>query len=280
MANGRRSCLLLLGLLWAAGGCVSPSSTKALEDSLLYLPAPFPQGDWNPRDLPVEDAWFQADDGAKLHGWFCEAPNPKAVVLFCHGNAGNITTYYWRLRFLRERMGVSVLIFDYRGYGKSTGTPSEGGILADARAARRWLAQRTKIAEKEVVLLGYSLGGAVAVDLAARDGARALVLENTFTSIPDVAAQQVRSLPLFLLVTTRLDSISKIGFYKGPLLQTHGDADRVVPFDLGLKLFDAANEPKQFVRVPGGGHSDPPSREYAHVLERFLESLPPTGRPR
>jgi fermentation-respiration switch protein FrsA (DUF1100 family) len=115
------------------------------------------------------------------------------------------------------------------------------------------------------------------VDLAARDGARGLVLENTFSSLPDAAASHFKLLPVRRLMTTRLDSAAKIRDYHGPLLQTHGDADRVIPFELGKRLFEAANEPKQFVAVPGGGHNDPPSREYLQALDRFLDDLQPPG---
>jgi fermentation-respiration switch protein FrsA (DUF1100 family) len=131
------------------------------------------------------------------------------------------------------------------------------------------------VAEADIVLVGTSLGGAVAVDLAAADGARGLVLENTFTSLPDVAAEQLPLLPVRWLMRTRLDSRGKIGGYRGPLLQAHGDADRVVPFALGRQLFEAANEPKRFVRVEGGGHNDPPSRESLLALEQFLTALAP-----
>lgn len=142
-----------------------------LEDSLIYFPMRYPAGDWDQKSLPFEDAWFRSADGTQLHGWYVPHKAPRAVVLFCHGNAGNLSHRLPILEVLHERVGVSTLIFDYRGYGRSAGKPSEAGILADARAARRWLADREKIAEAEIVVLGESLGGAVAVDLAASDGA-------------------------------------------------------------------------------------------------------------
>jgi fermentation-respiration switch protein FrsA (DUF1100 family) len=195
-------------------------------------------------------------------------------VLYAHGNAGSVSDWRWVLRLFRERLNASILVFDYRGYGKSEGTPHEAGVLEDARAARKWLAHRTGVDETEIVLVGRSLGGAVAVDLAATDGARGLVLENTFTSLPDVAASHFPLLPVRWLMRSRLDSLAKISAYHGPLLQTHGDADRVVPLEQGERLHQAASGPKQFVVVAGGGHNDPPTAEYMQALERFLSSLP------
>jgi uncharacterized protein len=259
--------LVLLPGLSALSGCLP------LEQSLVFQPQKYPAGDWQPNRLAFEDAWFEAADGTRLHGWFCPAQNPRAVLLYAHGNAGNLASRAPLVWLLCEKLHVSVLIFDYRGYGRSEGTPTEEGILADARAARRWLAVRTGTREKEVVLLGRSLGGGVMTDLAARDGARGLILENTFTSLPDVVGTHAPFLPAHLLMTMRLDSLGKIGDYHGPLLQTHGEADQVIPFQLGRKLFDAANQPKRFVPVPDGGHNDPPSREYVRALEEFLAAL-------
>jgi uncharacterized protein len=243
------------------------------EESLIFFPSPYPAGEWNPPDLAPEDAWFTAADGAKLHGWYVRCDKPRAFVLFCHGNAGNITHRIDALRALHDDVRASVLIFDYRGYGRSEGTPSGAGVLADARAARRWLAECESIDERQIVLLGESIGGAVAVDLAAADGARALVLQSTFTSIPDMAGIHYPWLPLGFLIRTRLDSLSKIGNYHGPLLFSQGDADTIVPFENGRKLFAAANQPKQFIRLPGRDHNDPLPREYYDALARFLDSL-------
>jgi fermentation-respiration switch protein FrsA (DUF1100 family) len=273
------TCQLAAAFVFLAAsgsGCLSPSGSLAsVERSFVFHPAPYPQGDWRADDLVHEEAWFQAADGTRLHGWYCPAANPRAVLLYTHGNAGNVTDCKGAARLLQEKLGVSVLVFDYRGFGRSEGTPTEEGILADARAARRWLAARAGVAEGDIVLLGRSLGGGVAVDLAARDGARGLILENTFTSVPEVAARQVRPLPVSSLMQVRLDSLSKIRAYNGPLLQTHGDADRLIPFDLGKRLYEAANPPKRFIPVPGGGHNDPPPREYYRALDEFLAALPP-----
>jgi hypothetical protein len=157
-----------------------------LLDALLFHPWRFPLGDWTV-DPGVEDAWFRAPDGVRLNGWYAEAAQPRAVVLYAEGNAGNITGRRWVLGLLRDRLRCSVLVFDYRGYGRSEGSPSIPGILSDARAARRWLAERAGVTEGDIVLVGHSLGGAVAVDLAAHEGTRGLVLESTFSNLADVA---------------------------------------------------------------------------------------------
>jgi uncharacterized protein len=245
----------------------------SLEDSLIFFPTPYSGGDWRPRGLKFEDACFQAADGTRLHGWYVPKRNARAAVLFCHGNAGNIGNRVDILAQLHDRVGVSVLMFDYRGYGRSEGKPTGAGILADARAARRWLADREGIAEDAIVVMGESIGGAVAVDLAARDGAKALVVQHTFNSLPDAAAFHYPWLPVRWLMRTRLDSESKIGSFHGPLLQSHGDADTIVPLRLGQRLFEAANQPKRFLLYPGYDHNDPLPDAYYDALAAFLDDL-------
>jgi uncharacterized protein len=286
--------VLLLAYLCAMAGCQSPigpspsahgaatpqpSSDSSfnplakLEKSLVFVPVVYPLGNWRPHGLEFEDAWFAAPDGTRLHGWYVPHENPKAVVLYCHGNAGNLTVWADALRILHDQIGVSVMIFDYRGYGRSEGSPSESGVLADARAARAWLAERTRIPEGQVVLMGRSLGGAVAVDLAAKDGARALILESTFTSMPEVGRAVMPWLPVKSIMRTKFNSLAKMPNYRGPLLQSHGTADSLIPYAMGRKLFDAANEPKQFVVIPGGDHNDPQTEDYYRTLSEFLSKI-------
>ncbi len=241
---------------------------------MVFVPAPYPQGNWRPAGLTFEDVWFAAEDGTRLHGWYCPHENAKAVVLFAHGNAGNISHRADVLRVLHDQLAVAVLAFDYRGFGRSGGSPNEAGVLQDARASRKWLAQREGIEQRDVVLMGRSLGGAVMVDLAAADGARGLILESTFTSLPEAASALMPWIPAKLLMHNRLNSLEKIANYHGPLLHSHGDADRMIPFDHGRRLFAAANEPKRFVTIPGRDHNDPQTPEYYQALEQFLGGLP------
>jgi uncharacterized protein len=246
---------------------------KSLERSLLFFPAKFPEGDWQPPGLVFEDARFTAPDGVGLHGWFVPCERPRAVVLFAHGNGGNLSHRADLLRALHDRMRVAAMIFDYRGYGRSEGSPDAAGILVDGRAARAWLADRVKLKENQIVLMGESLGGAVAVDLAAADGARGLVLDSTFSSLPDVAGWHYPWLPLAKLMQTRLDSAGKIAAYHGPLLMFHGDHDQTIPIQFGRRLFEAANEPKRFVVMPGHDHNDPRPAEFFRELDEFFDSL-------
>jgi uncharacterized protein len=250
-----------------------PAKQPTLDELLLFFPAKFPAGNWQPADLKFEDANFNAADGTKLHGWYCPSEKPRAVVLFAHGNAGNLTHRANALRRWQSELQTTIMIFDYRGYGRSEGTPSVEGILQDARAARTFLAKRAGVTESQIVLAGESLGGAVAIDLAAKAGARGLVLQNTFSSLKDVAMVHYPKLA-FLVPPAKLDSASLIGNFKGPLMQCHGDADRTIPFELGEKLFKAGNEPKQFVRNGGNDHNDRLPESYWHELDQFLNKLP------
>jgi len=265
-------CILTISLLPGCAGWSHNTPLAKLERSLVYHPAPFP--DDLPEDkIPFEDVEFTSADGTRLHGWFADHSDPVGVALVCHGNAGNIVSRGDSLMILNRRHRLAVMIFDYRGYGKSEGTPTESGILADARAARAWLAQRKKVPESEIILMGRSLGGAVAVDLAANDGSKGLVLASTFTSMPEVAKNLMPLAPANLLMQQRFDSIGKISNYRGPLLQSHGDADELIPIELGRKLFEAAPGPKTFVTIPNAGHNDPQSEEYRKALDGFIEKI-------
>lgn len=274
--------------LWTVGLLAAPlvgcavlgpySPTIGLERRGIFQPSRYPRGDWSQTAVLTQDASFTAADGTKLHGWYVPHEQPKAHALLLHGNAGNVTLLAETLRTLNRRHGLAVLALDYRGFGKSEGTPSEEGLYQDARAARRWLAQKEGIAETDVVLMGVSVGGAVAVDLAARDGARGLVLASTFTSLPAAAQHQTPWLPMGMILSTRMDSLAKIKDYRGPLLISHGDADNVVPFQHGQALYDAATGPKKLITVKGGGHNDPQPEEYRLALDEFLAQLPPVGQ--
>ena len=250
------------------------------EEYLIFHPRKYDGSDaWRPGRIDFEEVIFCSADGTGLHAWYFPHPDPRVHILHCHGNAGNITG---RLGVARQLMnlGASVFLFDYRGYGRSEGKPTEHGVLADARAARGELARQAGIKESQIVLLGRSLGGAVAVDLAAKDGARGLILESTFTDLADVARVRFPFFPTRWLLRSRFDSIDKIVAYDGPLLQYHGTNDEIVPIELGRRLFAAASgvegEQKEIFVKPGGGHNEQSPPEYYEVMGRFFDRLPGT----
>ncbi|RCS44009.1 alpha/beta hydrolase [Bremerella cremea] len=244
-----------------------------LDELLLFFPAKFPEGDWQPEGETFEDVTFQAEDGTQLHGWYCPCEEPRGVLLLAHGNAGNIATRVDWIRYLQRKARLSVFAFDYRGYGKSEGKPSVKGVLQDATAARAKLCELAKVNDSDVILMGESLGGAVATALAAQAKPRALILQSTFPSLREVAAVHYPRLA-WLVSRSKLDSVTAIAQYQGPLLQSHGNADRTIPIALAEKLFQAANQPKQWVTIDNAGHNNWITGEYLQQLDRFLDSLP------
>ena len=243
------------------------------ERSLVFVPSKYPKGDWT---LPahVEDVNFTSSDGTALNGWYFPAEKPKAFCLFSHGNGGNLTNRWDIAEALRTEAACSVFLYDYRGYGKSQGSPSEQGILQDARAARDWLAAREKIPPTQILQIGESLGGGVAVDVASKEGARGLLLIGTFSTLPDAAAHHFSFVPVRWIMRTRLNSIDKIVHYHGPLLQFHWDHDNVVPYALGKRLHAAANQPKMLFTGSGQDHRDPPPYEFYTQVKDWVEKLP------
>jgi fermentation-respiration switch protein FrsA (DUF1100 family) len=242
-------------------------TVRTPDEFLALFPAPFPQGDWRPAESHFEDCWFRSADGLRLHGWLLRHEQPREALLLVHGNAGNVTQRARTAQQLSERCQASVFVFDYRGYGRSEGTPTIPGLLIDARAARAFVAQREGMNETDVILFGESLGGAITVELAAEDGARALVLQSTFASFKEVAAAHYPALLVDALVANRLNSAAKIAKYRGPLFQVHGDSDRTIPLAQGRRLFDTANMPKTFLSLPGHDHNDPCRRPTSNTLK-------------
>ena len=246
------------------------------ENSLIFLPLRYPDGEWDAIPPGIEDVEFRASDGTRLHGWYAAHPDPLAVVLYAHGNAGNVTHRAADVLTVRDGLGCSVFVFDYRGYGKSEGEPDEDGVLLDGRAARARLAELAGVAPEQIVLFGRSLGTAVAVDLAADGGARGLVLYSGFSSLPDVAARHYPWLPVRWLMRTRFDSRERIADYHGPLLQGHSESDEVIPIDSGKRLFAAApTEQKRWYDLNNAGHNDPIPNGFYRAFREFLTDLNP-----
>jgi fermentation-respiration switch protein FrsA (DUF1100 family) len=199
-------------------------------------------------------------------------------VLYCHGNAGNLSHRASAITSWQKELGQSVLIFDYPGFGRSEGKPDEAGCYAAANAAYDWLTQVQKVPPERILLYGGSLGGGVAVDLASRQPHRALVLVKTFTSIPDVAQSVYPWLPARWLVRSRFDNLEKIRQCTQPVFIAHGTADRLVPFAQGERLFAAANEPKRFLAMPGIDHNSGVTPAFYSTLRDFLAQVEQPGR--
>ncbi|OGS88724.1 MAG: lysophospholipase [Gallionellales bacterium GWA2_59_43] len=204
--------------------------------------------------LPYKDVRLTTDDGLSLHGWFIPAAEARGTVLFLHGNAGNISHRIDTLQMF-HRLGYSTLIFDYRGYGNSGGTPSEQGTYRDAEAAWRYLTEQRRIPSCRIVLFGESLGGAVASWLAARQKPAALVIASGFTSVPDLAQHFYPYLPVRWLAHLRYDTRKNLRAVAVPVLIAHSPEDEIIPFEHGQALYAAANSPKRFLEL-GGGHND------------------------
>jgi fermentation-respiration switch protein FrsA (DUF1100 family) len=203
--------------------------------------------------LEAEEVHLAPEPGVQLHAWFFPRPDPLASLLFCHGNAGNASHRLENVFHLLQT-GFQVLLFDYRGYGHSTGQPTEDGLYQDAVSAWTHLVERADTASAPRIIFGRSLGGAVAIELATRVQADGLIVESTFTSIRTLA-RLVLPLPLPEL-PVKYDSLSKIGQLSVPLLAIHGARDELIPFADGQTLFDAAPEPKAWYPIPGAGHND------------------------
>ncbi len=206
--------------------------------------------------LSYEDIHFVAEDDCKLHGWWIPHEEARGTILMCHGNAGNISGRVWMAGDL-HRLGVNVFLFDYRGFGKSSGFASEKGLYRDARAAYEVVRARYDNAEDPPILIyGRSLGGAVAIDLAQKKSIKGLIIESTFTSAVAVGEKLYPRLPIRWFCHDRYDSLSKMNSITVPLLMAHSPDDQLIPYEMGQALFEQAASPvKTFCRI-SGGHND------------------------
>lgn len=251
---------ITLLLIWACARYLERRSLYYPERRLGFTPLAV--------GLDYEDVYFEASDGVRLNGWFIPAKGAKASLLYCHGNGGNISD---RLPIIEifHRIRLNVFIFDYRGYGKSQGRLSEKGTYLDAMAAYNYLISRK---EDAIVIYGKSLGGVIAVDLAQRVKAAALISESTFTSTVDIAREIYPFLPVRFMVRMKYDALSKIGDVDMPKLIIHSNDDEIIPFRQGQRLFEAAREPKEFYQMRGG-HNEATlmaTDEFGARIEAFL----------
>ena len=208
-------------------------------------------------DISYRDVSIPITDKEKIHAWYFPDGESKKAVLFCHGNAGNISHRMETVELLKG-FRVNVLLFDYRGYGLSDGSPTEPGIYLDTRAAFDWLVKEEGFKPEDIVLLGRSLGGAAAIDLAAKTVCGGLIVESSFTSANEIGKAMFPFFPVRYLNRFRFDSVNKIKEVTCPVLIMHSPDDDMIPYEMGRKIFEAAGEPKSFVELRGGHNS----REY------------------
>lgn len=226
---------------------------RFLEYKSLYYPM---QGiEFTPKDigLDYEEVMLTTKDGAEISGWFIPSESPRATLLFAHGNGGNISHRLEKIRMFNS-IKVNTMIFDYRGYGKSTGRPSESGLYLDAKTVYDYLLNERKIPAPQIIGYGESMGGAVIIDLAAGNNMGGLIIESSFTSVRDMGKMIFPFIPTFLY-KTRYDSLSKIKDIGFPKLMFHSSSDEIVPYVLGKRLFEAAPDPKKFIEL-NGSHND------------------------
>ncbi|MBU1853623.1 MAG: alpha/beta hydrolase [Candidatus Omnitrophica bacterium] len=199
--------------------------------------------------LHYDDIYVDTDDGIRLNAWFIPREDAKFTLLFCHGNAGNISHRIEKALIL-NKLGLNIFMFDYRGYGRSTGRPSEPGFYKDAQTAYNFLVSEKKISPHNIILYGESLGGAVAIDLAGKKDVKALITECTFSSVKDVSRAVYPILPTFFIFS-KFDSISKIKDINIPKLIIHSQNDEIIPFSQSVKLFKISPEPKRHLVLKG-----------------------------
>ncbi len=224
------------------------------QERLLYFPLRSMAVTPAAAGLEFEEVWLTTGDGVRIFGWYVPAAGSRRALLFFHGNGGNISH---RLDSIAQfqRLGLNVFIIDYRGYGHSEGRPTEAGTTLDAAAAWRYLVEQRGFAPEQIVIFGRSLGGAVAAGLAEQQRPGALILESTFTSVPDMAARQFPFLPVRQLSRLHYNTRERLARIDAPVLIIHSPNDEVIPFEHGRALFATAGQPKEFLQIDGG-HND------------------------
>jgi uncharacterized protein len=267
----------------AAGLVVVTALMLAFERRLIYFPSRTLEIEPSALGLRHEEITLVAEDGVRLRAWLLPVAGARRTLLLFNGNAGNMGFRLDRARQMQRRLGVSLLLFDYRGYGRSEGRPDEQGTYRDGRAAWCYLVEERRLAPEQLVLFGESLGAAVAVQVALDRPAGALVLESAFTSIPEMARRAYPFLPpIGPLIRTRYATIAKVPRLRVPLLVIHGERDEIVPLSQGRRVFEAAGGPKRLLVIPGAGHDDVyvmGGEAYWRTLREFVETPPGSAAP-
>jgi uncharacterized protein len=221
-----------------------------LQGCMVHFPSRELVGSPADRGLGYEDVTINTQDGEQLHAWFVPVPEARGALLFLHGNAGNISHRLESLEIFHQ-LGVSVLIIDYRGYGKSTGRPSEEGLNLDAEAGLQYLLQERGYESERVVVFGRSLGAALSAELASRHSLGGVILESAFTSLPDIGSELYPFLPVRLLLRYEYDTKAALAQVSEPVLIIHSEDDEIIPFSHGRTLYEVAPEPRYFLTIKG-----------------------------
>ena len=224
--------------------------------------------------LDFENVVFKSADGLDLRGWYVPADNPKLTLLFCHGNGGNMAHRLDSINIFHN-LGLNCFIFDYRGYGDSQGKPGEEGTYMDAMAAYKWLTEEKKIPAEDIIIFGRSLGGSIAAQLASKVEAGALIVESAFTSYVDIGKEYYPYMPVRWFARFDYRTIDYIKEVRCPVMLIYSRNDEIVPYKFGLELYEAANEPKEFIEI-FGSHNDcflASGAIYTEVWEKWLKFL-------
>lgn len=219
------------------------------------------------KGMDFDEFWVTTPDGNKVNGWFIKAANPKGTLLFCHGNAGTISHRIESAEIFLD-LGLNVVLYDYRGYGSSSGTPSENNTYEDTEAVWNYLMLEKKLSASEIIVLGRSMGGPVAANIAKNVNPKMCILESTFTSVHDVAKERFPIFPTKWLVTIHYPTVDYIKELKCPLLVVHSTDDEFIPYKMGEENFAVAHEPKEFLKL-SGGHNE----TYFECIEQYREKL-------
>lgn len=224
--------------------------------------------------LDFENVVFKSADGLDLSGWYIPAKNSKLTLLFCHGNGGNMAHRLDSINIFHN-LGLNCFIFDYRGYGDSQGKPGEEGTYMDAMAAYKWLTEEKGIPNEDIIIFGRSLGGSIAAQLASKVEAGALIVESAFTSYVDIGKEYYPYMPVRWFARFGYRTIDYIKEVRCPVMLIYSRNDEIVPYKFGLELYEAANEPKEFIEI-FGGHNDcflTSGEIYTEVWEKWLKFI-------
>lgn len=268
---------IVLAALLAPFAGIERSNHPPSINAILFQPSKASVGDWDPDGLRYKDVQFRSLDGTLLHGWVCDCPSEQGSLLLIHGNAGNVATRTEMLRRLQVDLRLDVFVFDYRGYGRSHGRPSIDGAYLDTKAALTECCEQLSIEANQVILLGESLGGAYAIQLAVESNPRALILQSTFSSLRDLAKVHYPQHAAAVSNQT-LNSAARIKKYSGPLLQVHGSKDEIVPISLARNLNQSyAGQMNVFHEHTEAGHNDLLSADYLEQIGKFVRDLDDGG---